>query len=321
MENIIEDSGFLFVGKDVDYSSVYLVKESFVQDVNNFKVKVRFVLEKTGQVYQIHHNYLKDRGIDLPTLVHIDELWEFDTLLNNFRKLHVSYLDNERKLIYESKPDDPQWTSLKKLSRDGFVNHVFQISMNQLVAKDKFNIGTESEAAPKAKKKISRQDTKNENIGKVILIQIEMMLKKPQFHLWLIFSCVLIFLLFIKSFYFIFYQNYKIDRSKFEKVIAASSKLEAAISLGVSQSRHAQLIEDFSAGIRVAEVLAKSKGEKVLVDRYKRALESFILADEAFDVYSYQQKHNRDLTKEAHNSMQFYWALGRSTLKLCNESY
>lgn len=133
MEYTTDKEGLLFVGKDSDGSSVYIVKEQFVQDGYNFNLKVRFVLLEISQAYQNHQYYLKDRGFNSATFAHIEELWEFDSRLNNFKKLNVSYWKNDGKLIYESLLDDPQWISLKKFSSAGIFNKVYQIAMNQLI--------------------------------------------------------------------------------------------------------------------------------------------------------------------------------------------
>jgi len=145
MEHNSDNDGLLYVGKDSDLSSVYIVTKDFVQDDKRFQLKVRIVLLKEGQSYHVYLNFLKDRGCEYMNFVYIEELWLFESQKRLYSNLRVSYKDSEGKIIHEKEYENPQWIPLKNASRSGIVRKVYEVAMNQLIDKDKPNTGFKTE--------------------------------------------------------------------------------------------------------------------------------------------------------------------------------
>lgn len=148
MEQNPENNGLLYVGKDSDLSSVYIVTKDFVQENEKFWLTVRFVFSEISQSRQNYQNLLKERGIDYNNLDYIEEFLEFDQNHLSFSELYSSYKDIFGKTIYQSVNDDPQWIPLEKVSRTGIVRQVYEITMSQLVNLENLNASQEQMKSP-----------------------------------------------------------------------------------------------------------------------------------------------------------------------------
>ena len=117
MENNPENDGLLYVGKDANLSSVYIVSKKFIQENDKFWVTVRFVLLEQSQFYKNILLFLKDHDCEYENLAFIEERWEFAPQKNSFSKLSSSYKGQDGKMIYEMKYDVPKWIPLIHLSQ------------------------------------------------------------------------------------------------------------------------------------------------------------------------------------------------------------
>lgn len=160
-----KEDELLFVGKDDNLSSVYIVSKKFTQENDKFWVTVRFVLLDASQFYQNIREFLKDHDCKYENLAFVEELWEFAPRKNSYSRLSTSYKGPDGEMIYELDYDKPKWISLTNVSRTGMVKKVFEAAMSQLVDINKLNPKQEQrKSLSQTKKKASpeiKQDKKN----------------------------------------------------------------------------------------------------------------------------------------------------------------
>jgi len=133
----------LYVGKDSEFSNVFIDTPKLIQKGKNFWVTVRFIPEKVSQFYQNIIYFLKERGCDNKNFGYVEEQWEFEPSKNNYSMVKKAYFDSDGKQIYKSSVEDPKWVSLNFASRRGIIEKVYEIAMTQLMKKDEPNIRQE----------------------------------------------------------------------------------------------------------------------------------------------------------------------------------
>lgn len=131
MENNQENNGLLFVGKDENLSSVYIVSKEFVQKDTVFWVKVRFELLLLSQYFQNILVFLKDHDSENENLTYIEEMWAFQPSKNRYGILDRSYKCSDGKLLYESTFESPKWISLDSVPQKGIVKQVYEIAQDK----------------------------------------------------------------------------------------------------------------------------------------------------------------------------------------------
>lgn len=141
MEHKPDNNELLYIGKDDNLSSVYIVSKKFTQENDKFWVTVRFVLLELSQFNQNIRHFLKDHDCEYENLAFVEELWEFEPRKNRYSRISTSYKGQDGKMIYDLEYDNLQWIPLTNVSRTGIVKQVFEAAMTRLVDADELKPG------------------------------------------------------------------------------------------------------------------------------------------------------------------------------------